>query len=228
MDAESIEKCARNSFILRPSRRCSSCESCPIAQATRDSSRNRKEPRCGFSRLCRSAGLSRSARLASARLCVLLITAERPCLSDIPFDARNWKSFDGRFYSTNARKFRHPRAFHLLKSDPPPSPALFARDTHAGCRNDRCRNGDEYGPNPFAKSSAWKRIPDPPVGPEVGPAASGVSGPRDKELNFPLALYLRGRRRERRRKRLKLITRNVPRWTAAMNSRIYLAWRFIT
>lgn len=30
------------------------------------------------------------------------------------------------------------------------------------------------------------------TGPEVGPAATGVSGPRDKELNFPLVLYLRG------------------------------------
>lgn len=31
------------------------------------------------------------------------------------------------------------------------------------------------------------------AGPEVGPAATGISGPRDKELNFPLVLYLRGR-----------------------------------
>jgi len=27
-------------------------------------------------------------------------------------------------------------------------------------------------------------------GPEVGPAATGVSGLRDKELNFPSVLYL--------------------------------------
>lgn len=185
-----------------------------------------------FASLSRLAGLSGSRfrtleniRRASWALRTFNYGAERPCLSDIPFDARNWKSFGGRFHSTRcARQFTYPRASHLLKSTLPRlrlplpaahSPSLFASDI-AHCWVSRCQsrrngNGDEFGSRIHSRDrgrpTAWKRISV--GGAEAAPAATAVPGPCDKELNFPLGTLSSGSWR-RRRERLKVVRAKCP------------------
>lgn len=133
---------------------------------------------------------------AIPRLCVLLITAARPCLSDIPFDARNWKSFGGRFHSTNARKFAYSRPLHLLKSDPLTTTAdvsvcerryplrIFraVKVTAAAIRDEF----DRLEKNRPGKESQIRLVRRG----AAGPAATDISGPRDKELNFSLVYFI--------------------------------------
>lgn len=138
----------------------------------------------GFTRLPRKV-------FAIPRLCVLLITTARPCLSDIPFDARNWKSFGGRFHSTSARKFAYSRPLHLLKSDPsPPLPtSLFANDGSHANEVTTAVIKDEFD-RIHSPGIVLEKNPGFVWSEEAGSAATNISGPCDKELNFSLVYFI--------------------------------------
>lgn len=111
------------------------------------------------------AGLSRSAVSharpeSSARLPPALRTfnyaGARPCLSDIPFDARNWKSFGGRFHSSSAPEvYVSAGALHLLKSAPSPCPPppLSLRRLSRCSAGDTAHSGSRVLSNP---PSQWR------------------------------------------------------------------------
>jgi len=90
----------------------------------------------------------------------------------------------------------HGRSTYL-RASPAVFLSLFASDTThfrtSRCRGHRRRNGDESRAESIRRIVRLEKNPPRFVGSEAGPAAASVSGPRDKELNFPLALYPRGR-----------------------------------